>query len=195
MSGAYCRDPLPRRCAEGIHAIRPVHKVAVHDLQGKRCADGLAKAQPREHKHAIRLDLHAPAASIAALAARKLGIELRTRELQPRRQTIDDCRQCRAMRFSPRDKPQLSHVNPPLIVPLRFLYIYVYICNNFDILSTFPANEQLKISYLYSCAASAAVSTVITAWSIVPSAVRLSALNTAVRSPLSTSRRKEFREK
>ena len=126
VSGAHGRDPLPRRCAEGIHAIRPVHKVAVHDLQGKRCADGLAKAQSREHEHAIRLDLHAPAASIAALAARKLGIELRTRELQPCRQTIDDCRQCRAVRFSPRDKPQLSHVNPPLIVRL-FLYICIYL--------------------------------------------------------------------
>ena len=46
VSGAHCRNPFPCRCAEGIHAIRPVHKVAVHDLQGKRCADGLAKAQP-----------------------------------------------------------------------------------------------------------------------------------------------------
>ena len=195
VSGAHCRDPLPRRCAEGIHAIRPVHKVAVHDLQGKRCADGLAKAQSREHEHAIRLDLHAPAASIAALAARKLGIELRTRELQPRRQTIDDCRQCRAVRFSPRDKSQLSHVNPPLIIPLFCIY-YVCICNNFDILRTFPANEQLKVHVpRCSCAASAAVSRVITAWSIVPSAVRRSALNTAVRSPLSTSRRKEISAK
>ena len=131
VSGAHCRDPFPRRCTKGIHAIRPVHKVAIHDLQGKRCADGLAKAQPREHEHAIRLDLHAPAASIAALTARKLGIELRTRELQPRRQTIDDCRQCRAVRFSPRDKPQLSHVNPPLIIPLC-IYMYIFVIISID---------------------------------------------------------------
>ena len=73
---------------------------------------------------------------------------------------------------------------------------YLCIDNNFDILSIFPANEQLKVHVpRYSCAAIAAVSSVITAWSIVPSAVRRSVLNTAVRSPLSTSRRKEIREK
>ena len=89
--------PCPRPRTKGIHALRPVYKVAIHHLQGDRCAQRLAKAQSRENHDAIRLDLHAAAASVPLLTACQLCINLRTRNTQPRRHPVQNRRQCRAV--------------------------------------------------------------------------------------------------
>ncbi len=49
---------------------------------------------------AVALDLHAPAAAVAELAARHVAVEVLGGQLQARGQPLDDARQARAVRLA-----------------------------------------------------------------------------------------------
>ena len=87
----------PRRISEGIHALRPVCKVAVHDLKCDRRAECLTEAHPRENFDPICFDLHAVAAPISLLTARKLRINGLAREPQSGGHTVEDRRERRTV--------------------------------------------------------------------------------------------------
>ena len=112
MSGAHRRDLCLCGRAEGIHTIRPVFKIAVDHLQGERRPERLAEPHPREHGDAVGLDLHAVATSVAALPAREGIVYVRTRNDEPRGQSLKDRRERGAVRFPCRDKTQSAHLSP-----------------------------------------------------------------------------------
>ena len=49
---------------------------------------------------AVALDLHAPAAAVAELAARHVAVEVLGRQLEARGQPLDDARQAGAVRLA-----------------------------------------------------------------------------------------------
>ena len=55
------------------HPLLPVGEVAVGDLQRDRAAERAAVAHAGGHVGAVALDLHAPAAAVAELAARHVA--------------------------------------------------------------------------------------------------------------------------
>ena len=108
--------PGPRRRTEGIHALRPVRKVMIHNLKRDGRTKCLAKAQPRKNRDAIRFDLHAVAAPIPLLPPRQLCIDHLTRKPQPRRHAVENRRQRRTMRLAACDKTQLAHaISSPVV--------------------------------------------------------------------------------
>ena len=73
-----------------VHPLFPVGEVAVVDLERDRAAERAAVADAGGDVGAVGLDLHAPAAAVAELAARevaveRLAVELRGRRAGPRR--------------------------------------------------------------------------------------------------------------
>ena len=84
---------LPHRHAVG----RPVGEVEVRDLERQRAADRQAVAQARLHLHPVALDLHAPAAAVAELAAREVGVDVVGREREPGRKPLEHREERRAV--------------------------------------------------------------------------------------------------
>ena len=67
----------------GAHALLPVGVVAVCDLQRDRAAERAAVADAAGDLGRVALDLHAPAAAVAELAARHVGVEILRRSCRP----------------------------------------------------------------------------------------------------------------
>src|SRR5436305_94257 len=82
------------------HALAPVGVVAVDDLQRDGPAERVAVADPAGDLGAVALDLHAPATTVAELAAGHVGVEILGRHLQAGRQALDDARQAGTMRLA-----------------------------------------------------------------------------------------------
>ena len=82
------------------HRRRPVLPVAVADDHRHRRADGLAEADAGKHLGAVGFDLHATAASVALLAAGKLVVDVGFGEGDACRESFDDGRERRAVRFA-----------------------------------------------------------------------------------------------
>jgi hypothetical protein len=73
------------RAREGLwaHAPRPVGEVAVLDAQRDGRAEGLAAAHARLDADDVALDLHAPAAAVAALSPREVAVDVLGEEGRP----------------------------------------------------------------------------------------------------------------
>ena len=84
----------------GAHPLLPVGVVAVGDLQRDRAAERAPVAHAGRDLGRVALDLHAPAAAVAELAARHVGVEVLRAQLQARRQTLDDAGQAGAVRLA-----------------------------------------------------------------------------------------------
>ena len=76
----------------GVHALLPVGVVAVGDLQRDGAAERAAVAHPARHLGSVLLDLHAPAAAVAELAAGEVGVDALGAQLEARGQPLDDAR-------------------------------------------------------------------------------------------------------
>ena len=76
-----------------VHPLLPVGVVAVGDPHGDRAAERAAVADPGGDLGAVALDLHAPAAAVAELAARHVAVDRGQVELEARGQALDDAGQ------------------------------------------------------------------------------------------------------
>src|SRR5439155_6677329 len=94
--------PRPRDLLGGRAGLRGANRhrglrvlpVAVGDLQGDGSAEGGAPADAAEDADLVTLDLHAPAPSVAALAALQVTADIAFGERPPRRDAVadgDDC--------------------------------------------------------------------------------------------------------
>ena len=80
------------------HAVgRPVGEVEVRDLERQRAADGAPVPQAALDLDAVRLDLHAPAAAVAELAAREVVVDVLGDEAQAGGQPLHDREERRAV--------------------------------------------------------------------------------------------------
>ncbi len=93
----------------GRHAIRPAREIAVLDRHADRRAERAAVANARGERHAIVLDLHAAASAVAALTARKIGVDVVRDERQTRDDPIHHRGDSRAVRFACRHPAKLGH--------------------------------------------------------------------------------------
>ena len=82
-----------------VHPLLPVRVVAVGDEDRHRAAQRLAVPDPRADLDRVLLDLHAPAAAVAELAASHVAVDPLAVELEARGQALDDRDEPRAVRF------------------------------------------------------------------------------------------------
>ena len=73
-----------------VHPLLPVGVVAVGDLEGDRAAERAAVADAGGDLGGVLLDLHAPAAAVAELAARHVVVDRVAVELEARGEALDD---------------------------------------------------------------------------------------------------------
>ncbi len=99
------RDVLLDR--PGVHPLLPVGVVAVGDLQRDRAAERASVADAGGDLGAVALDLHAPAAAVAELAARHVGVEVLGRQREARRQPLHEAGEARAVRLAGGDQSEL----------------------------------------------------------------------------------------
>ena len=102
VSGARRRHLLAVRLAERRHALLPVLPIAVLDRERNRSAERLTEAHARENSHRICFDFHASAAPVALLATRQITVDVFQFQRKPRRNTLQDGCQRRAVRFARR---------------------------------------------------------------------------------------------
>src|SRR5438067_2123288 len=103
MSGPRPRHFLLRRARLGhrdTHRRLPVLPVAVGDAQRDRRAEGGAPADAGQDVDLIALDLHAPTAAVAALAAGEVAVDVGLSQRQAGRDTVDDGDQCLTVGFA-----------------------------------------------------------------------------------------------
>src|SRR2546426_1371454 len=103
------RDLLLRRVRLGSadrHRGLPVLPVAVGDVERDRAAERRAPPDAGENADLIALDLHAPAAPVAALAAREVLVDLALGERQTGRDAVDDRDQGLAVGFARGEEPE-----------------------------------------------------------------------------------------
>src|SRR5262249_28659839 len=95
----------------GAHTSGPVGVVAVDDGEGDGAAQGLAAANAADHAGLVGLDLHPPAASVAALAAGQVVVDVLGQEGQPRGDAFHDREELGPVRFTCRrpSEPHRSH--------------------------------------------------------------------------------------
>ena len=74
----------------GRHNVLPVVPIAVPDEHGDRGAERLAGAHAGEPLDVVRLDLHAGATTVAALAPLQLDVHVGGRDRQPGRNPFED---------------------------------------------------------------------------------------------------------
>ena len=84
----------------GAHPLLPVGVVAVCDLQRDRAAERAPVAHAARDLGRVALDLHAPAAAMAELAARHVRVEVLGAQLETRGQALDDAGQAGAVRLA-----------------------------------------------------------------------------------------------
>ncbi len=84
----------------GAHPLLPVGVVAVGDLQRDRTAERAPVADAGRDLGRVALDLHAPAAPVAELAARHVGVEILGAQRETRGQALDDAGQTGAVRLA-----------------------------------------------------------------------------------------------
>ena len=101
-----------------VHPLLPVGEVAVGDLQRDRPAERAPVAHAAGDLGAVALDLHAPAAPVAELAARHVAVDRLAVELEARGQALDDARQAGAVRLAGGDELQ-RHRAPKCMDGLR----------------------------------------------------------------------------
>ena len=92
-----------------IHAVRPVRVVAVLDQERHRAAERAAVADAAPDLRAVGLDLHPPAAPVAELAAREVGVDVLRSHLQAGRETLQDGHEAGAMGLPRRRETQIRH--------------------------------------------------------------------------------------
>ena len=92
-----------------VHPLLPVGVVAVDDLQRDRPAHRAAVADARADLGGVLLDLHPPAAAVAELAPRHVGVEDVAVELEAGGQPLDDRRQSGTVRLAGRGEAQRAH--------------------------------------------------------------------------------------
>src|SRR6267378_4432612 len=119
MSGAragHLAAPLAARgVGLGSHHVLPVLPVAIPDEHGDGGAEGLTGAHAGEPFDAVRLDLHAGAAAVAALAPFQLRVHALGGDGQAGGDPFEDSHQAAAVRFARRREPE-SHLllAPPI---------------------------------------------------------------------------------
>src|SRR5439155_5305931 len=69
-------------------------------LHRDRPSERASVADPTDDLRAVALDLHAPPASVTELAARHVPVEILGRDLEARRQALEDARQARTVRLA-----------------------------------------------------------------------------------------------
>ena len=89
-----------------VHPLLPVGVVAVGDLQRDRAAERAPVAHPAGDLGGVALDLHAPAATVAELAARHVVVQILRAQLEARRQALDDAGQAGAVRLAGGDQTE-----------------------------------------------------------------------------------------
>ena len=102
------------RCTSGtvgldrprVHPLLPVRVVAVGDLERDRAAERAAVADAGGDLGGVALDLHAPAAAVAELAARHVAVDRLAVELEPRGQALDDAGEAGAVGLPGGDEAQ-----------------------------------------------------------------------------------------
>ena len=90
----------------GVHPLLPVRVVAIGDEQRDRAAERAAVADAGGDLGGVALDLHAPAAAVAELAARHVGVDRLQVELEARGEPLDDAGEAGAMRLPGGDQAQ-----------------------------------------------------------------------------------------
>src|SRR3989442_1676663 len=103
------RDLLLRRARLGSadrHRGLPVLPVAVGDLERDWAAERRTPPDAGENAALIALDLHAPAAPVAALAPREVLVDLGLGERQTGRDAVDDRDQGLAVGFAGGEEPE-----------------------------------------------------------------------------------------
>ena len=97
----------------GIHDLLPVLPVAIVDQHRDRRAERLAGAHAGEELSVVLLDLHAPPAAVALLAARELDVDVLGEEWQARGHSFENGHErvpvgfaggCEAQHASPRKR-------------------------------------------------------------------------------------------
>ena len=84
----------------GAHPLLPVGVVAVGDLQRDRAAERAPVTHAARDLGRVALDLHAPSAAVAELAARHVAVEVLGAQLEARGQALDDAGQAGAVRLA-----------------------------------------------------------------------------------------------
>ena len=90
-----------------VHPLFPVGVVAVGDLERDRAAQRPAVPDARGDLGAVALDLHAPAAPVAELAAGHVPVQVLLGELQPGGKALYEACQAGAVRLAGGDKSEL----------------------------------------------------------------------------------------
>ena len=103
----------------GVHPLLPVGVVAVGDLQRDRAAERAAVAHAGGDLGAVALDLHAPAAAVAELAAGHVGVERILGQAQAGGQALDDAGQAGAVGLAGGDQTE-AH-GQPAYLPVAML--------------------------------------------------------------------------
>jgi hypothetical protein len=85
--------------------------VTVLDQERDRAAERPPVPDPAPDRRAIGLDLHAPAAPVAELAAREVTVDPVAVDRQPRREALDDGDEARPVGFSGCGEAQSGHEN------------------------------------------------------------------------------------
>jgi len=88
-------------------------RVAIDDRERDRGPECQARAGPGEELDLVALDLHAPAATVAGLAAREFAVHARQIERETGRQPLDDADERLAVRFAGGRPAQAAQARPP----------------------------------------------------------------------------------
>ena len=92
-----------------VHPLRPVRVVAVGDRHRDRPAERAAVAHTRRRLGGVALDLHAPAAAVAELAARHVAVDRLAVEREARGQPFEHAGEAGAVRLPGGDHAQQRH--------------------------------------------------------------------------------------
>jgi hypothetical protein len=96
----------------------PVHPVAVLDPEGDGRAEGKSVANASHDLGVVRLDLHAAATAIAALATAHVGVDVGLGEREAGGQTLDHHGKALAVAFARGEEAEMHHVESPGSAPL-----------------------------------------------------------------------------
>ena len=95
-----------RHLALDVHGLLPVDPVAVANQQGDWRACRPPMAHAGDDLGAITFDLHPPAATVAALASAKLGVQRVDIEFETRGHPVEGHHECLAVRLTRGEKSQ-----------------------------------------------------------------------------------------
>ena len=91
----------------------PALPVEVGDVKASGRAERPPEAQARAPRHAVALDLHAPAAAVAVLATGQVAVDLAGGDAQPGRQAVEDAAHARAVGLARGEQPEPVHRAAP----------------------------------------------------------------------------------